>query len=310
MAIPSTQLSTWSNPGAVTAAQQTHLSIRQALVAPSSPVALRDPDVFLSGSYKNHTNVRADSDVDVVAQLNESWIADTTGLNVAEKSLYDRWASTATYNFQAYRQDVLTALQNYYTLPIDLVSLILGTPVVVSRNKCIRVNKASSSRLHADVLPCLQYRRYRRFVSPQRQSYVEGVVFFAQSGEQIRNFPKLHYDNGVTKNDENHTRGLYRPVVRMFKNARSAAQERGLLAKEHSVSYFVECLLYNVPDSLFNEDPKASFVGIMNWLTRNLSNTFVCQNGQESLFGTRPEQWSLEKARALIASLARLWKEW
>ena len=48
------------------------------------------------------------------------------------------------------------------------------------------------------------------------------------------NYPKLHIKNGEAKNSPLQTkRTEYKPTVRMFKNARNYASERGLLPKGH-----------------------------------------------------------------------------
>ena len=72
MPIPESQLKTWSHRGAVRTAKQTHESIRKALEAYNWPSEAQY-EVYLQGSYKNYTNIRGDSDVDVVVQLNSTF---------------------------------------------------------------------------------------------------------------------------------------------------------------------------------------------------------------------------------------------
>ncbi len=72
MAIPEEQLEVWSHQGAITTARQTHESIRTALSSHGWPDGV-DFEVYLQGSYKNATNVRGDSDVDVVVQLKSTF---------------------------------------------------------------------------------------------------------------------------------------------------------------------------------------------------------------------------------------------
>ena len=68
VAIPESTLSQWSHHHAATAPKQAQVSIREALDAYNWPAEVKY-DVFLQGSYKNDTNLRRDSDVDVVIQL-------------------------------------------------------------------------------------------------------------------------------------------------------------------------------------------------------------------------------------------------
>ena len=84
MPIPESQLETWSHQGAVTTAKQTHESIRKALNPHTWPTGVKY-EVYLQGSYKNTTNIRGDSDVDVVAQLNSTFQHDLSELSDYQK---------------------------------------------------------------------------------------------------------------------------------------------------------------------------------------------------------------------------------
>jgi len=103
-----------------------------------------------------------------------------------------------------------------------------------------------------------------------------------------------------TKNGTGRTYGHYKPIVRMFKNARRYLVEKGRLANGLAPSYFIECLLYNVPDHLFTADRQAAMRGILEWLLASNKNGFGCQNGQVPLFGPTPEQWNPVLADQLI----------
>ena len=68
MPIPESTLSQWSHHRSAKASKQAHVSVRDALAAYEG-VSEFKPGVFLQGSYKNGTNLRRDSDVDVVVRL-------------------------------------------------------------------------------------------------------------------------------------------------------------------------------------------------------------------------------------------------
>jgi len=297
MAIPESQLETWSRQGATTTAKATHESIRAALDAGSSPVRYKDIEVYLQGSYKNDTNIRGDSDVDVVVQLNSTFQHDLSELSPHEKSLYEAAFPNADYFWQNFRADVITALQNYY-----------DSWTVDPGNKAIEVAR-NSGRLPAHVVPCIQYRKYHYFQSADDQLYTEGIVFYGnRDGRRIINFPKKHYDNGVTKNSPSRTNGWYKPVVRMFKNARTYLAGQRVISEELAPSYFLESLLYNVPDSAFGANFQTTFYQVVGWwLATAEKSRFVCQNEQYYLFGASPEQWSIADAEVFIAALATLW---
>src|SRR6266853_1873267 len=115
MAIPLVQLVTWANQGAIATAVATHTSIRHALQeAATSTVRQRSIDVFLQGSYRNATNIYAESDVDIVVLLNDIFTRDPSRLGGAQREAEQRdFDSTpdATYRHADVRRDVLTSLR-------------------------------------------------------------------------------------------------------------------------------------------------------------------------------------------------------
>jgi len=93
------------------------------------------------------------------------------------------------------------------------------------------------------------HRRYTDFSGGQDGSYFEGISFFAADGTRIDNFPDHHSQNLTAKHQA--TASRYKPAIRIFKNIRSKLIERGLLLKGEAPSYYIEGLLYNVPNELF-----------------------------------------------------------
>ena len=81
-----------------------------------------------------------------------------------------------------------------------------------------------------------------------------------------------------------------------------------MLTKNDAPSYFIECLLYSVPDSLFKPKLASTYTGIVDWLKTATLNDFECQNGRVDLFGPGKEQWSVKKARAFVWALQGLWE--
>ena len=149
MAIPESQLEPWSHQGATTTAQTTYESIQSALSADTSSIRYKDYDVYLQGSYRNSTNIRGDSDVDVVVQLNSTWQRDLSALSASEKAHYRLSYPNATYLWNDFRTDVLNTLRVYY-----------GLSSVSEGNKSIKLD-GGSSRLPADIVVCLQHRQSR-----------------------------------------------------------------------------------------------------------------------------------------------------
>ncbi len=263
----------------------------------------RDFEIYLQGSYKNTTNIRGDSDVDVVVQLNQVFEPETSELSLSEQILFTQTFLPTLYNWWDWRSDVLGALEADYG----------WSNVDDTGNKSLKLKKGSG-RLAADIVPCLQYRHYQHFRSIF-EPFVEGIKFYTrQENRSVINYPKLHYENGVVKNSLTHTNGWYKPVVRLFKNARTRLVEQGLITKDVAPSYFLECLLYNVPNEKFGQSYQLSYLQIVLWLMEYIqdasSSLFLCQNEQMPLFGDIPEQWSTENAKELITALIYLWMEW
>ena len=94
----------------------------------------------------------------------------------------------------------------------------------------------------------------------------------------------------------------------MFKAARNRLVEKKVLTKNDAPSYFIECLLYNVPDNLFKPKLAPTYTGIVDWLKKEELKDFECQNGRVDLFGSAQEQWSVKKARAFVRALQGLWE--
>lgn len=303
MAIPEEQLETWAKQGAITTAKTTHESVRSALAADRSPIRQMvnhgDVEIYLQGSYRNDTNIRGDSDVDLVVQLNTSFHHDLSQLSDVERTLFHSIYPQASYRWPDFKNDVLKALQLFY-----------GERQVSDGTNCVNV-LAGSGRLPADVLVCLEYRNYKYFSGKQQENSVKGVAFFSgKENRMVINYPKEHYENGVIKNNAVNTNGWFKPIVRIFKNARTYMAERGHISDELAPSYFVQCLLYNVPNPSFGTNYQTSYAKMVNWLGSADLASFVCQNGQLPMFGATKEQWSIQEAKEFITALISLWNTW
>lgn len=294
MAIPENQLEIWSNPASQAKFKDAHESIRKSLDRYDWPSGRRDFDIYLQGSYKNSTSTRKNSDVDLVVQLNSSFRYDLSTLSDYEKELYNRYHSDATYLWEHFRNDILSALKQNESYKINI------------GNKCINIE---TPYLSADVVVCLQYRLYNRYRGPQDEEYIEGITFKPHNEERwIINYPKQHTKNGEAKSKN--TDGWYKKTVRMFKNTKSYLVEHNMISKNQVPSYFVECLLYNIPDSKFGKNFGQIYYNVLNYLYYADLNNFKCQNEVVDLFGDSPEQWSIDDAKTFINKTINLWNNW
>ncbi len=240
--------------------------------------------VYLQGSYPNHTNIRADSDVDVVVESSNVFYHNVPG--PAERLQYGL-TNPGHYGWEEFRHEVLLALRSYYG------------PSVSEGDKSIKVPR-SGNRLNADVVPALLYRQYRP--PAHLRAYAEGMTFWTRkTSTQIVNFPKLHRKNGETKNSQCLSR--YKRSIRMFKNARNRAGS-------DFPSYFVECLLYNVPNLCFAVSLAATYDRALRYLEGADLRSFVCQNEQQNMIGDAPWQIDWLTAEEVVRDLRHLWRTW
>ena len=232
MTIPESQLSTWSHHGPQDSSKHTHEAIRRVLDAYQWPPGMTR-DFYLQGSYRNDTNIRGDSDVDVVLELTSAFHHDASASSQYEQGLLASSFQPASHDWNDFRRETLRALE---------AGFVGG--MVSQGNKSIKL-KADPPRLAADVVVCMGQRRYTSYYS-----YVEGITFWALHDKRwIVNYPKEHYKNGAAKSSRTWDR--YKRTVRMFKNARNYLDSIGRISADLAPSYFVECLLYNAPDSAF-----------------------------------------------------------
>lgn len=196
-----------------------------------------DVSVFLQGSYRNRTNIRQDSDVDVVVLHTGYYFPDVSLLPSEDQQTYWSGFSKAPYSFSDYKAEVLNLMEG-----------VFGAAHTQRKNKCIRI-AGNDYRVNADVVPCFVHRR----IGGGGETTEEGVQFLSDSGDSIFSFPKQHYDNGVAKNG--HARQMYKPAVRILKNVRNGLVEDGKFTDKLMPSFLLECLVWNVlPHTHFHAD--------------------------------------------------------
>ena len=280
MPIPESTLSRWSHHQAGTAFKQAHVPIREALDAYKGLSQFKY-EVFLQGSYKNDTNLGGDSDVDVVIRLASKLKPRVIALS-GEQLQEDGSHRFALERWQSFRDHAMKAMGARFG------------KAVKSGRKSIKVRKGKIPA-DADLVVTLSHR--------------EGIGFYLpDEGRWVVSFPEQHHQRGLKK--EEATSKRFKRTIRMFKAARNRLVERGSLTKDDAPSYFIECLLYNVPDTLFAPKLAPTYVAILDWLKTAKLKDCQCQNGQLRLFGPQPEQWSVKKARAFVKALQDMWDTW
>ena len=297
MPIPESQLETWSHQGSITQSSNTYNAIKNVLEASTTPYAGKNFKVFLQGSYGNDTNIYAESDVDIVIRLDDSFHCDLESLSDDEKSAYKQAFRDATYTHADFKRDVLSVLEKQY-----------GSAVKAG-DKAIAIN-ASGSRRKSDVIVATQFRRYLKFRSASDSEYVEGICFFNAAGELIANYPKQHSANLTTKHQASSKR--LKPMARVFKNMRSRMVDDGMIKADIAPSYYIEGLLYNVPNEKLTTNYQNCVINILNWYRQESSKTdLVCANEQYYLLRNGSHTcWQKANCDAFIEAVVTLWNNW
>lgn len=202
-------------------------AVRDA-IANSASLRIRDTEVFLQGSYRNRVNIRQDSDVDIGILCRDTFYHD-----LPDGQSADRYGFfPADYSYPQFKNEVEQALMNHF-----------GRPSVHRGNKAFDI-KENTYRVDADVAPFFEHRRY---VAPGR--YHEGVELRPDKGGRVINWPKQHYDNGVSKNGTTSRR--YKRIVRILKQIRNEMEDNRIATSKPVPGFLLECLVWNVPSDHF-----------------------------------------------------------
>jgi hypothetical protein len=259
--IPDSQLNRWTNPGARTRPRKARERIKNLLATERSPLSdkLDKFKVEVQGSHKNYTTTHGSSDVDVLVRRKGAWFRDLSPLLKDQRRLYEQHHSPADYGWDDLREDVLTALD------VRGYEYEAGT-------KSIKLKRDSNPLpFDADVVVCSDFKRFHRYEGrdENEQEFTKGIAFRTNdfANRTIINFPGQHHENGVDKNGAADEK--YKPTARLFKNARDRAVKDGFVGEDTAPSYFIECLLYNVPNRLFTRNLRDRYIDIVEWLTKN-----------------------------------------
>ncbi|MCB9689730.1 MAG: nucleotidyltransferase [Alphaproteobacteria bacterium] len=294
---------TWSKPPSETEEDKASRAARMINDAVRSTDFLkgRNFSTYPTGSYRNNTNVRSNSDVDVAIVLSDAFFwtipdgmtAETFGLG-----------KSAPYGLADFRADLHRALVAKYGADV--------TP----GNKTFDI-AGNSGRLPADATPFLVHRRYtgRRTLSGTWE-YLEGVETRPAdgSGKRIINWHQEHYDRGVAKNTATNRR--FKRVARILKRTRAHMEESGTPDARRAAapvpSFLIECLVYNCPDSCFNREDGSYYKDVQAVIQHawnqtkddTVSSPLVEVSGMKKLFGSH-QGWTRAHAHEF---LLRAWQ--
>jgi hypothetical protein len=297
MAIPNTQLETWSKQGSITQSSTTYATIKNALESSAAAYSAKDYKVFLQGSYCNDTNIYAESDVDTVIRLDSTFHYSLDELSDVEKTAFNNaFSGGAAYSYASFKADVTNRLKAAFGADAKP-----GT-------KAIKV-KANGSRRNADVVVATEFRRYQNFYSYGNQRYVTGICFFTSAGDRIVNYPKQHSENCTAKHQASGS--WFKPMVRILKNARVKLANDGKIDNlAVAPSYFLEGLMYNVPNYLFAGSYQDAMVAAFNWIVQQDRSKFVTANEQYYLLGNSAVTWPASNCDAFLSAFIDMYNNW
>lgn len=193
----------------------------------------RNITVFVQGSYKNTVNVKKDSDIDIGVLCMDTFYYEFQDESLREYQ--QSRISPATYDYSTFKNEVESALVSKF-----------GRSAVTRGNKAFDI-KATSVRVDADVAAFFEHRRYYG-----RDKYYSGVQMYTDKGEKVINWPEQHYENGVDKNDKTYRR--FKRSVRILKKLKNAMENDNFIEQDKISGFFIECLVWNVPNKFFNND--------------------------------------------------------
>lgn len=230
----------WSKPSSDTEEDKcaNAESMIRAAIRESDVLKGRNISVFAQGSYRNNTNVRVESDVDICVLCYDTYYPDFSFANGFDNT--DMQSEPATYSYGQFKNEVEQALVAKF-----------GRRMVSRGNKAFDVHE-TSYRVDADIVPCFEHRRYTYRSSYGHFQYLSGTEFFPDIGGYVINWPQQQYDNGVAKNKATNNR--YKYLVRALKRLRYEMEDKGIATAKPIPSFLIECLVWNVPNEGFNHD--------------------------------------------------------
>lgn len=181
---------------------------------------------LLQGSYKNDTVLWDMNDVDIVA---------------VSRSI----RSSGFGNRQSYAYTPVSWDEIFRRIEAKIHNDVRYRGKITRRDKCIRL----STSVNIDIVPAV-------YISESTDDPI--AIYSFEKAKEKQNWPRLHYINGAAKSGR--TSGNFKQAVRLFK--RWAKCHFG--SRRVAPSYYIECLLYSMPENLFTGNLADDFVNLMD----------------------------------------------
>jgi len=277
-----------------------------------------DVKIYLHGSYANKTNTYFPSKLEVAVELGRTLDYDPDDYPNLGFRVHNNYFVETTYEFN----------------PSEFAQLLFMTLQEMTGGVCTlgdrfiefgkgEIEGVGTIKHAVEILPCFTFKhreKNQKMVivdeTLQKQEGRDmivslGVLYFDSAvSSHIVTFPKLHASNGHGKDLA--TAGNFLRLTRLFKTLNTIGFREADFLKTRG--YFVQCLLFNVPNDIFllpnsrqgepnGDELRTIFFKILNYLLYCDMENFVCQNLVWQLFGKAEEFWTLEEAKAFVKNI-------
>lgn len=241
------------------------------------------------GSYHNNTNVRSDSDVDIAVIHDGFHYYDDS-----ELTAYHKIGGKVTFSHYpelSFRAELESTLVDHFGA--EGCDLTGNTAITI---------KPNSGRVSTDVVPSFMFRKYYYDARGNIEFHL-GTKTYRKDGMTVVNYPNQQHLNGITKN--NRTGKRYKYMVRILKRLENDLVAAGKI--DELPSYFMECLVYCVPDPRFGSnnptaltDDLKSVLQYIYWgvTTSGIASAWLEPNEIKPLFGAG-QPWTMPQAKEL-----------
>ncbi|MBE8471598.1 nucleotidyltransferase family protein [Streptomyces justiciae] len=285
------KLARWTNPPSE--AEEQRLERARRMVTRAVQQHPRFAGLKLSvdakGSWANNTNVRSESDVDIKVEFTQRAYH---GVSASGMTFWELAQQRNSYNGpgpwtpEEFREELGVALK------------AVSSAVDATHNVAFYVPDVPGSRPSTDVVPCFTYLHQPGWSRPTAQ----GTVVFTRDGKHIVNWSHQQLVNGREKNKR--TGHRYKFAVRALKAVENDLVRLGEI--NDLPSYFMECLIYNVPDAVLKAGSlDTAFEGALTHLRQQVHfwwgdpNALIEPNEIKKLFQSG-QKWKIDDARQLL----------
>ena len=268
-------------------------------------IAAKNIDIYIHGSYANKTNIWFPSSLEICVELKRTphWTPDIQSTITPEPKTLP---ADFTPQYRLYNDYYVTHELDFS--PKAFRDLLFKALSQATGEKCTENAKAiiipcfGKLKHVTEITPCFSF----NYHEPDDGGVFKGVLLYDESVRaDIITFPRLHAQNGETK--DLRCNGNFKRCVRLFKTINAITAREYDLEPERG--YFIECLLFNVPNQMYRaKNLSEMFLKVINYLSNCYTEDFICQNMIWHLFGTAAEFWTMPAAHAFIKLMRETYK--